>query len=233
VSVRINLLPHRELRRERRKKDFVLVAGLVVILAVAAALAVGLVIDRQIENQRARNEFIAAEIAALDAQIGDIARLRTEIEALRARQAAVETLQSNRTIPVRLADELVQRMPEGAFLKSLRQDGDRLTLIGLAQSNERISDFLRALAQDAVWLERPELLEIKAVELGAAQVKGTANGRQAGASRRVYEFSIKAAIRGTEATSAPGVPAGAARPALARAGASTAAPAPGATAARN
>src|SRR5690606_2393321 len=127
----------RELRRERRRKDFVRLAALVAVGAVTAAFGVGVAIDQRIEAQLARNAFIGAENARLDQQIGEIASLRAEIEALRARQEAVETLQSNRTIPVHLADELVRQMPDGAFLKSLHQEDNKLTLVGLAQSNER------------------------------------------------------------------------------------------------
>src|SRR5699024_4660538 len=108
-----------------------------------------------------------------------------------------------------------------------------LTLIGFAQSNERISDLLRALAQDAVWLDRPELLEIKAVEPGMAQGEGAAAGRQLVASRRVYEFSIKAGIRGTEAAATTAVQAAAGRNELAQSGASATLGGRGPTATRN
>lgn len=199
MNVKINLLPHREMRRERRKKDFVLLLGATTVVAALAAFAVGMIIDGQIDTQRARNEFIRAENARLDEQIKEIAMLRAEIEALRARQLAVETLQANRTIPVHLVDELVKQMPEGALLKSLKQDSRKVTLIGLAQSNERISDLLRSLANDSPWLERPELVEIKAVPLGnpqaAKQANRSADGEEA---RRVYEFSVNALIRSPE-----------------------------------
>lgn len=195
MNSRINLLPHREMRRERRKKDFLGAMVLAGILAAGAAFGVAVVIDQQIDAQRGRNDFIRAENARLDEQIKEIAALRAEIEALRARQEAVETLQANRTIPVHLMDELVTQLPEGLFLKSLRQDERKVTLIGLAQSNERISDLLRALANDSPWLERPELVEIKAVPLGNPQAGKPATRGQAEA-RRVYEFSLNALVKG-------------------------------------
>ena len=220
MNVRINLLPHREMRRERRKKDFLLLLGATTIGAALAAFAVGMVIDGQIDAQRARNDFVRAENAKLDEQIKEIATLRAEIDALRARQLAVETLQANRTIPVHLVDELVRQMPEGAFLKSVKQDARKVTLVGLAQSNERISDLLRSLANDSPWLERPELVEIKAVPLGDPQAarqagRGAADGADA---RRVYEFSVNALIRSPEAEAAAAAAAqgGQARPAPAR-----------------
>lgn len=210
MNVRINLLPHREMRREGRKKDFLLLLGGTMIGAALVAFAVGMVIDGKIDTQRARNDFIRAENAKLDAQIKEIATLRAEIDALRARQHAVETLQSNRTVPVHLVDELVRQMPEGAFLKSVRQDARKVTLVGMAQSNERISDLLRSLANDSEWLERPELVEIKAVPLGGPQANRNAgrNPAQSADARRVYEFSVNALLRGAEAEAAP-VPAAA------------------------
>lgn len=200
MNVRINLLPHREMRRERRKKEFMVLAGASALVAAIAAFGVGMVIDRQIDAQRARNDFIRAENAKLDTQIREIATLRAEIDGLRARQQAVETLQSDRTVPVHLFDELVRQVPEGAFLKSVRQDARKVTLVGLAQSNERISTLLRNLANESSWLERPELLEIRAVPLSAQQP-----GRQAQAQddgRRIYEFSVNALIRGPQAPDA-------------------------------
>ena len=195
MNTRINLLPHREMRRERRKKDFVGLMALTAILAAGAAFAVALVIDQRIDTQRARNEFIRTENAKLDEQIKEIATLRAEIDALRARQEAVETLQANRTIPVHLLDELVTQLPEGSFLKNLKQDERRVTLVGLAQSNERISDLLRALANDSPWLERPELVEIKAVPLANPQA-GKPDARGQAEVRRVYEFSMNALVKG-------------------------------------
>lgn len=192
---RINLLPHREMRRERRKKDFVGLGVLTALVAGAGCVLVALTIDGRIDDQRARNDFIKAENAKLDEKIKEIATLRAEIESLRARQAAVESLQTNRTIPVHLMDELVKHVPDGLYLKSMRQDERRVTLVGYAQSNERVSDLLRNLSNHTPWLERPELLEIKAVQLsGKSSNDDTA--------RRLFEFSLNALVRSNDADAA-------------------------------
>lgn len=190
MSMRINLLPHREMRRERRKKDYVGLLAFVGIGAAAAAVVVALGIDQRIDAQRARNDFIRAENAKLDEQIKEIATLRAEIDALRARQYAVESLQANRTIPVHLMDELVKHTPEGIYLKTMRQDERKITLTGYAQSNDRVSELLRNLANRTPWLERPELVEIKASRVGGPSAPKDA--------RRVFEFSLNALIKTTE-----------------------------------
>lgn len=192
MSMRINLLPHREMRRERRKKDFVGLLALVGIGAATTAVVVALGIDQSIDAQRTRNDFIRSENAKLDAQIKEIATLRAEIDALRARQYAVESLQANRTIPVHLMDELVKHTPDGIHLKSMRQDERKITLAGYAQSNERVSELLRNLANRTPWLERPELIEIK-----AARVGGNAASRDKDA-RNVFEFSLNALIKSAD-----------------------------------
>ena len=191
--IRINLLPHREMRRERRKKDFIGLVALVGIAAVAAAIMVGFGINQQISAQTDRNEFIKSANAKLDEQIKEIATLRREIESLKARQAAVENLQSDRTTPVHLLDELVKHTPEGIFLKQIKQEERKLTLFGYAQSNERVSELLRNLSNNTAWVERPDLVEIKAVTLGAPNQKD---------GRTVYEFSMNAAVRTPSATAA-------------------------------
>jgi len=191
--IRINLLPHREMRRERRKKDFLVLSVLTGIAGAAVALVVALGINGQIETQDARNNFIKRENAKLDEQIKEIALLKQEIEALRARQEAVESLQRDRTLPVHVMDELVKHTPEGIQLKQLRQVERRITLNGFAQSNERVSQLLRSLAHDTPWLERPELVEIKAVTLGKPDARG--KQKDPAGDRRVYQFSLNASIK--------------------------------------
>lgn len=188
--IRINLLPHREMRRERRKKDFV---GLCVLIAVAAggvAFLVGMGINRQISAQSERNGFIEAENKKLDQQIKEIANLRQEIDALKARQTAVENLQSDRTLPVHLLDELVKHTPEGIFLKTIKQEDKKVLLNGFAQSNERVSELLRNLANVSPWMERPELIEIKSVTVGQPNTKE---------ARQIYEFSLNTLVKGPAA----------------------------------
>lgn len=186
--IRINLLPHREARRERRKRDFVALGAMVALAGAAVALAVGFGINSKIDAQDRRNQFIAAENAKLDEQIREIATLRAEIDALRARQQAVEELQSNRTIPVHLLDELVRNTPEGIYLKSLGQTERRLAVVGYAQTNEHVAEFLRNLAGRTEWMEKPELTEIKSVDLKAGSGKDMEE-------RRIYEFSLNAVVR--------------------------------------
>jgi type IV pilus assembly protein PilN len=198
ASIRINLLPHRELRRERRKKDFVSFAVLVGIAGAVAAFAGGVAINQRIDAQRERNDFIRAENAKLDVQIGEITTLRAEISALRARQQAVENLQSDRTVPVHLFDELVRLAPEGLYLRHLRQDDGRIALVGHAQTNERVAELLRNLADRSRWLTRPELGEIKEITL--APLSGHKEGR------KVYEFSLNALVKRPAALADPGKP---------------------------
>ncbi|RPH67766.1 MAG: fimbrial assembly protein [Burkholderiales bacterium] len=193
---RINLLPHREMRRERRKKEFVQRLALVGVGALAAAVLVAFGIDQQIDAQRARNDFIRAENSKLDEQIKEIATLRAEIDSLRARQTAVENLQTNRTIPVHLMDELVKHTPEGIHLKTMRQDERKVTLAGYAQSNERVSELLRNLANHTPWLERPELIEIKAVRIPTQGADKDPRGQRE--TRRVFEFSLNALVKRTD-----------------------------------
>jgi len=201
--IRINLLPHREMRRERRKKEFIARSLLTAAAGATVALAVALGINGKIENQQARNDFIKRENTKLDEQIKEIALLKQEIEALRARQEAVENLQRDRTLPVHVMDELVKHTPEGIQLKQLKQVDRRITLTGFAQSNERISQLLRSLAHDTPWLERPELVEIKAVTLGKPDTSGRVDPKTA---RRAYEFSLNATIK-TPGASDAAVPA--------------------------
>lgn len=192
--IRINLLPHREMRRERRKKDFI---GMLVLTAVAAsgiAFLVGAGINQQITSQSERNVFIKAENTKLDNEIKEIATLRQEIDALRARQQAVENLQSDRTTPVHLLDELVKHTPEGIFYKLIKQEDRKVQVNGYAQSNERVSELLRNLANHTAWLEKPELIEIKSSTLGQPSSRE---------SRSIFEFSLSALVK------APAVPAAA------------------------
>lgn len=194
--IRINLLPHREIRRERRKKEFV---GLAIVTAVASgvvAVVVGAVINQMIAVQTERNTFLKDENAKLDAQIKEIANLRAEIDGLRARQQAVENLQSDRTMPVHLLDELVRVAPDGLYLRQVKQEDMKVTLMGHAQSNERVSELLRNLAYHTPWLEKPELGEIKLVMLAAPTGTGAGAGRE---GRRAYEFTLNALLKRPEA----------------------------------
>lgn len=182
----INLLPHREERRRRRKQAFFIGLGLA---ALGGAFVVGvwyLVLTEQVRSQQSRNEFLGSEIRRLEAQIKDIASLRNEIEALKARQKVVEDFQIDRNMPVHLLNELAAQTPEGVYLTSIRQDGQGVAVGGQAQTNERVSEFLRNTAYNATWLEKPELVEIKATQAG---------GPGARDPKRLFEFSVRLTLK--------------------------------------
>ncbi|MDO4904187.1 MAG: PilN domain-containing protein [Lautropia sp.] len=171
--IRINLLPHREQKRERRKRDFV--GSMVMSAMVGGGLVFlgGMVINQQIENQQERNALIERENANLDVQIAEIKDLEAAIASLKARQVAVEDLQSDRTMPVHLFDELVKLIPEGVFLDSLEQRDLTVSLVGKAQSNERVAELLRNLSERSPWLEKPQLQEIREENEGRRRRSGS------------------------------------------------------------
>ena len=202
----INLLPHREERRRQRKRLFFI--GLGASAAAGALMAViwyGAV-QQLTQTQQARNSFLRAEIGRLDGQIKDIASLRTEIEGLKARQGAVEDLQLNRNVPVHLLDELVRMTPEGLYLTSIRQTEGVVLVSGVAQTNERVSEFLRVAQTNSPWLDRMELVEIKAITQPV-----TPGARE---QRRLFEFALRMSIKlpGAAAPGAAASAAAAARP---------------------
>jgi type IV pilus assembly protein PilN len=196
----INLLPHRELARKRRKDSFNRGLGLAALLGGVVAGLVFVAFQAQISAQQEKNQLLQAEITRFDAQIKDIASLQTEITALRARQQAVEDLQADRNLPVYLLTELVRLLPEGVFIASLRQDAQALTLLGVAQSNERVSELLRNLGNQSPWFTRPELVEIVAGTLALSPRD----------QRRVANFTIRVRLVRSIDTDQPktaGVPA--------------------------
>jgi type IV pilus assembly protein PilN len=158
----INLLPHREAARKRRKEAFQVTMALSAVAGLLIAGAIYLWFQAMIEDQQNRNNLLKSEIAVLDKQIKEIAGLEDEIASLRARQKAVEDLQSDRNMPVHLLNELVRQLPDGVYLTNLRQDGLVVTIQGVAQSNERISELLRNLTDGTPWFSKPELVEIVA-----------------------------------------------------------------------
>ena len=198
--IMINLLPHREEKRKRRKTAFY--AGLA-FSAVVGAVLVGLwylVVEQLIANQQQRNAFLSAENAKLDIQIKDIASLRAEIASLKARQKAVEDLQIDRNVPVHVLNDLVRQVPEGIYITSVKQDNQTLLLTGIAQTQERVAEILRNTAYNSEWLIKPELIESK-----AATVAGP-NREQ----KRLFDFSVRLTIkRPQEAGGAASAPAGA------------------------
>lgn len=203
----INLLPHREAKRLQRKRAFYVGVG---AAAVCGLVVVGIwyaVLQQLTAGQQERNAFLKSEITRLEGQIKDIANLKQEIESLKARQKAVEDLQTNRNVPVYLLDELVKQTPEGVYLTAIRQSDNVVTVSGLAQTNERVSEFLRNTLYNSQWLERPELGEIKISSSQAASAE----------SRRLFDFSMRVSIKrpvAPTAASAPAARASAPRPAV-------------------
>ena len=173
----INLLPHREAARKKRRDVFNLTLGLSALIGGLIAGGIFLWYQAQISSQQQKNQFLMSEIKVLDGQIKDIAKLEAEIAALRARQQAVEDLQADRNQPVYLLTELVKQLPDGVYISSMRQENQGVTLQGVAQSNERVSELLRNLANNTPWFSKPELVEIVAgnVTLNAREQKRVAN----------------------------------------------------------
>jgi type IV pilus assembly protein PilN len=201
----INLLPHREEKRRQRKRAFFATLAACAVLGLVVAGIWYAVLQQMTSAQQARNDFLKAEISRLELQIKDIAALRAEIEALKARQLAVEGLQTDRNIPVHLLDELVKQTPEGIYLTSVKQNGPVVLVTGLAQTNERVSEFLRNTLYNSPWLERPELVEIKT----AAPAAGTAAAASRD-QRRLNEFSMRLSLKRPQPAAAASAPAAAA-----------------------
>ena len=164
--IKINLLPHREEKRKQRKRDFFSLLVFAGIIGVVLLIMVGFYNATQISVQEQRNSALKQENARLDSQIKEIATLKSDIDGLKARQQAVEDLQGDRNQPVYLLDELVKQTPEGIYLRSLKQDGQRIVLTGYAESNERVSEYLRNLGSHSDWLNKPDLIEIRSAGLG-------------------------------------------------------------------
>ncbi|MGJ7580591.1 PilN domain-containing protein [Variovorax sp. RHLX14] len=158
----INLLPHREAARKRRRETFYATLGAAALLGGLIAGAAYVWYQSQISGQQSKNAFLQAEITKLEAEIKEISTLQSEITALKARQQAVEDLQGDRNLPVHLLNELVRQLPDGVYLASMKQEDRTVTLQGMAQSNERVSELLRNLGTNSPWLVKPELVEITA-----------------------------------------------------------------------
>lgn len=192
--IRINLLPHREEKRKARRLQFFVLTGLVAVLAGLIVFLVYSIIGGYITTQDERNDFLKKEIAVLDKQLEEIKRLKEQTAALLSRKQIIESLQSDRAEAVHLLNELVKQTPEGVYLKSMKQEGRRITLSGYTQSNARVSTLMRNL-EASPWLERPVLVEIKAVTLD---------------KRRASEFSMTVTLvrAPTVASDKINVPAG-------------------------
>ena len=186
--IRINLLPHREVRRKQQQQQFFVLLAFVVVVGGAVWFVVRSYLDEQLQTQQARNKYLQDEIVKLDKQIAEIQKLKEQTAALLARKRVVETLQSNRAEVVHLLDQLVRQLPDGVYLKALKQTGSRVTITGLTESQARVSTLMRNL-ESSPQLEKPGLVEIKAVQ----------QNRQ-----RVNEFIMNINITRAKTEEAPG-----------------------------
>ena len=177
--IRVNLLPHREEKRKLRRQQFIVIAGLSAVAGLTLAAFAWFVIDQQIDSQKARNRYLNEEIAKLEKQIDEIKKIREETQSLLSKKQVVEGLQSNRSEPVYLLDQMLRQLPEGLYVKTIKQTGIKINVTGYAQSNARVSAFMRNI-QASPYLQNPELVEIKAVNIG---------------TNRVNEFSMNFSIK--------------------------------------
>ena len=212
----INLLPHREAARKRRREAFFASLGLAALFGGVIAGGVFLWYAAQISNQQSKNMVLEQEIKTLEAQIKEISTLQQEIAALRARQQAVEDLQADRNMPVHLLNELVRQLPDGVFITTVKQENQVVAITGVAQSNERVSELLRNLGNNSPWLTRPELVEIVAgsVALGPRDQRKVSNFNMRVRLLRSSEVQ-KAAAAASGAASAGPTSAAASAPASA------------------
>ena len=190
----INLLPHREAARKRRRETFqaVMVASALAGLAIAAVIYWWF--QMMITDQQDKNNYLRGEIQVLEQQIKEIATIEEEIAALQARQKAVEDLQSDRNLPVHLLNELVKQLPDGVYVTSLKQADQVVTMQGMAQSNERVSEMLRNLSNNTPWLAKPELVEIIASNVSLSPKD----------QRRVASFNLRfRLVRSSDAQKTP------------------------------
>lgn len=180
----INLLPHREAARKRRREAFYATLGLAALIGGLIGIATYTWYAAQIDGQRGRNSFLQTEITRLDNQIKDIATLQAEILSLKARQTAVEDLQGNRNLPVHLLSELTKQLPDGVYINTMKQENQNVLITGVAQSNERVSELLRNFANNSPWLTKPELVEITAGTVALSPRD----------QRRVANFTMRVAL---------------------------------------
>ncbi len=181
--IKINLLPHREAKRKDLKNRFYSLLLLAALIAAILIIVVGVYFSTQISSQNERNAFIKSENEILDSKIKEVANLKQEIDALKARQQAVEDLQGDRNQPVYMMNELIKLAPEGLYLTVIKQDGQRISIKGYAQSHGMVQVFFDALSSSP-WMSKPEIIQNKAVIQGV--------GRD---GKRVIEFDLNVGIR--------------------------------------
>lgn len=190
----VNLLPHREAARKQKREFFFVTLGIAALVGGLVCGAVYSWFKNQISIQQDKNALLKTETVKLEVQIKDIAGLQQEILALRARQGAVEDLQGNRNLPVYLLSELVRQLPDGVYINSMKQENQQVLISGVAQSNERVSELLANLVNNSPWLTKPELIEITAASVALS----------AKDQRRVYNFSMRVALKRASDQPKPG-----------------------------
>ena len=191
--IRVNLLPHREEKRKRRQQQFLVLAVLAGLTGVVVAGAIWFLLDRQVDQQVQNVNYMKSEIAKLDKQIEEIQKIREETASLLAKKQVVEALQSNRSEPVQLLDQLLRQLPEGVYLKGVKQTGAKVNIVGYAQSNARVSTLMRNLGASP-YLENPKLVEIKAVPSPITP------------GARINEFSMNISIKRARVEDGPSSP---------------------------
>lgn len=189
TPVRINLLPHREQKRAARQRQFVSLAVMLAILGLGVVGLVHFILAQRIEAQNSRNTLLKTEIVKLDDQIKEIDKLREQISQVLARKQVVETLQANRNEAVHLLDQLVRQLPDGIYLRSVRQVGTKVTVVGFAQSNARVSTLMRNI-EASPWVGTPELVEIKLVPMPPQ-----AGARPGTAGDKINEFTLNMQVK--------------------------------------
>lgn len=160
--IRVNLLPHRQIRREARQREFTLMAGFSAIAAAVIIFMGWTYINSRIDAQAERNGRLDVAIAKLDKEIADIKDLKDQISIMLDRKQVVENLQTNRSQAVVVLDEISRQLPEGMYLKSIKQQGNIISIEGVADTNARIATLVRNLTVSN-WMESPNLVEIKSV----------------------------------------------------------------------
>ncbi len=190
--IRVNLLPHRAERRKARQLQFIIFSVISLVLGAVLVGFVHVAISTEIAYQERRNDYLKQEISMLDKQILEIKKLREQTEALLARKTVVENLQSTRSDVVHLMDQMLRILPDGVYLKTLKQTGYKISIDGYAQSSARVSTLMRSI-QDSPWLDTPTLIEVHATSVG---------------STRLSEFALNFNLTKQTASSAPAKPGG-------------------------
>jgi type IV pilus assembly protein PilN len=160
--IRINLLPHREIKRKQQQRQFFIALGVMAGLGATVWFATHSYLSGQLEEQNGRNSYLESEIATVDKEIAEIKKVQEQTTALLQRKKVVESLQANRAETVYLLDQLVRQLPDGVYLKGVQQRASKVTVNGFAQSNARVSTFMRNL-ESSPYLEKPNLVEIHAI----------------------------------------------------------------------